>query len=155
MKMEETSDQNKLENKENTARTSKKLHGILTVLIILAVAGLTLLVLASDKKQDQNTTSTQQNATDVAVIEIAADGFNPQTLQVKKNTTVVWRNIDEKLHQIAADPFKTHESNPELVAPEALEPNDSYSFTFEKTGSFGYHDNLNPDSLKGTVIVVD
>ena len=40
-----------------------------------------------------------------------------------------------------------------LTDSDVLDPNDSFSFTFENTGTFTYHDELNPSKFKGTIIV--
>ncbi len=136
-------------------KTKKNLGALLLLLIVLALGGLIILIVSNDPKRSNRSLTSENTSTELAVIEITNNGFIPNTLQIKKNTTVTWRNIDTNTHQPAADPFRTHESNPNLVALEALEENDSFSFTFDEVGEFGYHDNLNPDIMKGKIIVVD
>jgi len=136
-------------------KTKKNLSTILVVLILISLLGLIILIVSNDPNRSKQLLTDRNTSTELAIIEITKNGFVPNTLQIKKNTTVTWRNIDSNSHQPAADPFRTHESNPNLVALEALEENDSFSFTFDEVGEFGYHDNLNPDILKGKVIVTE
>ncbi|MSR68635.1 hypothetical protein EXS66_02515, partial [Candidatus Saccharibacteria bacterium] len=82
-----------------------------------------------------------------------ADGFEPATVMIKAGASVAWVNIDSNPHQIASDPHPTHSSFPDLYAPEPLGTNDVYSMIFEKAGTYTYHDNLNPYTFKGVVIV--
>ena len=87
-----------------------------------------------------------------AVIRISASGFTPQVVQIQKGQSVQWINNDSNPHQIASDPHPTHTGYPGLES-NALIHGDSFTFTFDKTGKFGYHDHLNPLKLLGTVIV--
>ena len=136
-------------------KTKKNLSTILVVLILISLLGLIILIVSNDPNRSKQLLTDRNTSTELAIIEITKNGFVPNTLQIKKNTTVTWRNIDSNSHQPAADPFRTQESNTNLVALEALEENDSFSFTFDEVGEFGYHDNLNPDILKGKVIVTE
>lgn len=88
-----------------------------------------------------------------AHVSTTKDGFTPQTIQVKKGQSVTWINTDKSPHQVASDPHPTHTNLPGFDSQEALTLNDSFTFTFEKTGTFTYHDNLNPLKFRGTVVV--
>lgn len=83
---------------------------------------------------------------------ISGEGFEPATVNIKRCQQVYWTNTDSKPHEVAADPYPTSSTYPEFVGP-ALTQNDSFSFIFEKSGEYTYHDKLNPLKLKGTVIV--
>lgn len=87
-----------------------------------------------------------------AQVTITDKGFSPATIKVKKGSQVTWTNLDKAPHLVASDPHPTHTLLPGLESPVLLS-NDSYSFIFEKVGSFTYHDHLNPYKFKGTVIV--
>jgi plastocyanin len=84
---------------------------------------------------------------------VSDTGFTPETVKIKKGQTVQWMNEDATPHQIASDPYPSHTLLPHLVAPEPLGQNESFNFTFEDSGTFTYHDDLNPADFKGTVIV--
>lgn len=88
-----------------------------------------------------------------AEVTITKDSFVPQAIQVKKNTQITFTNTDSKPHWIASDPHPMHNSLTGFDSKKALGKNDSFSFLFEKSGTFTYHDHLNPFILQGTVIV--
>jgi plastocyanin len=62
--------------------------------------------------------------------------FSPPVLKVKVGTTVTWKNQDDIPHTVVATD-KTFKSN-------ALDTDDSYTFTFTKAGSFEYFCSLHP-----------
>jgi len=68
--------------------------------------------------------------------------FNPATLTVKKGTTVTWTNNDPMPHQIKSAAFN---SNP-------LSNGQSFSFTFDQTGTFDYSCAIHP-SMQGVIVV--
>ncbi len=92
-------------------------------------------------------------ATSVATVEITETGFSPGVIKIKKGERIVWVNKDSKLHQVAADPHPTSESLPSLKSDEPLLQDEVYSAVFEKSGTFTYHDYLDPLNLQGTIIV--
>lgn len=87
------------------------------------------------------------------VVTITNAGFVPQTVRIKKGTQVTWTNTEKNPHWVASDPHPTHTGLPGFDSLSALTANDSYTYTFDKTGTFTYHDYLNPLKFKGTVIV--
>jgi plastocyanin len=81
--------------------------------------------------------------TDATFVDIL-HGFTPATVYVVPGTTVCWWNRDGWSHTVTSD-------------TRAFDSGDigtgfSYSFTFNTTGSYGYHDALYPDRT-GTVNV--
>ena len=77
--------------------------------------------------------------------------FVPATVTVKVGDTIIWTNKDTVPHYIASDPHPTHTGLPGLDSSQ-LTMNQSFSFILTKTGTFGYHDHLNP-TVKGTIVV--
>lgn len=74
--------------------------------------------------------------------------LNPPALTINKGDTVVWLNKDSTAHQVvhlAGSNFAGFQS-------PKLETNQTFSFTFEVTGTFQYEDQLNK-AIKGTVEV--
>lgn len=70
--------------------------------------------------------------------------FSPATLEIKKGKTVTWTNEDSSDHQVASDT--------NVFSGSPLSKGQTYSFTFNETGSFPYHCVIHP-SMKGTIIV--
>ena len=78
-------------------------------------------------------------------VDITAAGFTPSKLTVDYGDTVTWTNKDNANHQVLAD---------QLAFPTSavLAQNQTYSYTFTKSGSFGYRDALNTNR-RGTIVV--
>jgi plastocyanin len=91
-------------------------------------------------------------APQLATVRVTPEGFQPQALKVKSGTTVVWTNYDTKPHRVASNPDLAHKDLPELDSKTNFDTNGTYRFTFEKPGTYGYHDELNPE-INGTIIV--
>lgn len=84
-------------------------------------------------------------------VTISATGFSPKTVTIKVGEAVTWTNSDSANHTVNSDPHPTHTIYPSLnLGP--IQPGTSKSLTFDKVGTYRYHDHLNP-SLTGTVTV--
>ena len=78
-------------------------------------------------------------------VDITQAGFTPGKVTIDYGDTVTWTNKDAASHQVLAD---------QLAFPTSpvLGPNQTYSYTFTKSGSFGYRDALHTNR-RGTVVV--
>jgi plastocyanin len=106
--------------------------GMLGIIVIVAVSGCT---------NNNTPTTTNLGANTIAIQNFA---FNPATLTVKAGTTVTWTNLDSTNHPVASDTG--------VFNSGTLNNGQSYSFTFNQTGSYPYHCTVHP-SMTGTVIV--
>jgi plastocyanin len=83
---------------------------------------------------------------------LSDEGFSAPAITVRKGTKVVWKIEGKKKHWPASNFHPTHEEYPEgggclgskLDACSALNPGETYSFTFDQEGEFGMHDHLFP-----------
>lgn len=87
-----------------------------------------------------------------ATVSISDTDFTPEKLVVKSGTTVVFTNNGQALHWPASDPHPAHTVLAGFDAKKGLATGESYSFTFSKAGTWGFHDHLNVQ-LKGSVVV--
>ena len=71
--------------------------------------------------------------------------FNPQTVTVKAGTTVIWTNKDDIPHGIAA-------TNNAFKRSQALDTDDSFSFTFTTPGIYQYFCYIHPH-MTGSIVV--
>lgn len=126
----------------------------------------------NEAPEETSTTSTpsgQQSSEDTSeqsqtvTVTYTEDGFSPQTVEVSQGDTVQFVNESENDMWVGSDQHPTHtqydgtslrEHCPEGSdeAFDQCENGDEYSFTFEKTGSWSYH-NHSRASDGGTVIV--
>jgi plastocyanin len=102
--------------------------------LILAIFGI-LAVVAVSGCTSMNTGNT---------VTIQNNTFNPTALTVQAGTTVTWTNKDSKMHRVV--------SNSGLFDSGNLNTGMSYSYTFNKTGNYPYHDST-LTTMKGTIIV--
>ena len=77
-----------------------------------------------------------------ANISISNFSFEPASLTIKKGTTVNWINDDQTPHGISGNTFSS----------EPLNTGQSFSFTFNNTGTFNYICSIHP-SMVGKIIV--
>jgi plastocyanin len=98
----------------------------------------------SNNNQNQN--SSQPTATDSVIIKDLA--FSPQNITVKKGTKVTWTNQDSTSHTVTETDGKNGPSS------STLSNGQSYSFTFNETGTFAYHCSIH-NEMTGTVVVTE
>src|SRR5215212_4971559 len=108
-----------------------------TILLQLAALSLVALVLFAPTAGAQGKTMT---------ISIKNFAFDPSNTTVSPGTTVTWVNNDQTAHTMTA-------TNPAGVfGSGTLQPGQSYSFKFDKPGTYTYHCEIHPD-MTGTVTV--
>ena len=121
----------------------------LGAILLISIVGVALAV-ADLAAPEQTISETQQEEITVTITD---QGYEPETLLVAPGTKVVWKNKGEVLHAVASGPHPTHENHQGLESPE-IPKGGTYSYTFAQTGTYDYHDHLNP-TLNGIVIVKD
>ncbi len=84
----------------------------------------------------------QMQAGETQQVSIQNYSYNPATLNVTPGTTVVWTNNDAVPQNVVGDNF----------ASPTLNQGDTYSYTFNDSGSFTYNSSFYPQ-MKGYLIV--
>ena len=81
-----------------------------------------------------------------AAAEIKIDNFvfGPRDLTVAVGTTVTWTNRDDIPHTVV--------STDKLFKSKVLDTDETFSFTFDKAGTFPYFCSIHP-KMTGTVLV--
>jgi plastocyanin len=82
--------------------------------------------------------------TESAQVEIRDQGFSAPSLTVKPGTTVTWVNHDDDTHTVT--------STVETFRSPGLDPDETFSYTFTKPGTYEYYCTLHP-LMTGKVIV--
>ena len=90
------------------------------------------------------TAATAALAAVTRVVTINAGGFSPVTRTIQTGDSIRWRNSDNVNHQVVAD-------NGHFASP-VLRPNQTYTRTFNTSGTFRYRDALEP-AERGTIVV--
>lgn len=107
-----------------------------------------------------------QEAPNSYTVEITSSGFSPNSLTINAGDTVVFVNQDSRSGWPASVIHPTHTVYPNsninkcgtneeidiFDSCRGLEEGESYSFTFNEVGTWGYHNHL-ISSKKGTIIV--
>jgi len=80
-------------------------------------------------------------------VEITIDNFSftPSSVTVAPGTTVTWINKDDVPHTVVSDDKTTFRS-------KALDTDEQFSYTFTKTGTYGYFCSVHP-RMTGAVVV--
>jgi plastocyanin len=98
-----------------------------------------------------------------AAVTLTANGFSPKTVTIKKGGTVTWKNESAGNMWVASANHPTHtvydgttlQQHCANGAPGSFDEcgaGSTFSFTFNKTGSWNYHNHSNTSDF-GTVIV--
>ena len=90
------------------------------------------------------TTATRAAPAATAAVRIDNFTFKDAVVTVNRGATVTWTNGDDIPHTVVArdGSFKS----------KVLDTGDQFSFTFSKTGQFGYYCSLHPH-MTGTIVV--
>lgn len=92
-----------------------------------------------------------EQSANTSTITYTDDGFSPSTITVKTGTTVIIKNEASHALQFDSDPHPAHTGNTELNVNN-VPTGGNETFTVKRTGTFGYHNHLNPSDT-GTIIV--
>ena len=148
---------------------SKNVVIVLVVIIVLALAGWYFLkpqqLSAPQTPTDVTSTPTptqSPTATEDAMMEkeqvmekntvqITSAGFSPKSISIKVGESVTWMNSDSQKHTVNSIPHPVHTDYQPLNLG-VIQPDNQKSLTFDKVGTYKYHDHLNP-SLTGAVTV--
>lgn len=105
---------------------------------------------ANDLPAQQSEPTTEETTQEADAVTIENYAFSPANITVKKGTTVTWTNNDTVEHNVE---FDETPASGDKVGP-MLAKGETYSFTFDTTGTFGYICSPHP-YMKGVVTVVE
>lgn len=134
----------------------KKLLGLVSVLMLIG-AGCALMPAATPPTGQLPITNVTERVGNPAIgattVTVMTDGtFSPATVTIKSGDTVAWLNHSATPVWVASDPHPSHTGYPGFDSKAAIDVDKAFTFTFDKKGSWGYHNHLDPKQ-KGTVIV--
>jgi len=89
-------------------------------------------------------TPSDAETTDSAKVVVKDFMFNPASLTVKAGSTVTWVNMDDEPHTVVSDTG--------LFKSGGMDTNESYSFKFDKPGTYHFACSIHP-RMVGTIVV--
>lgn len=115
-----------------------------------------------EMNETNGTTETEVSGKEVKVY-YTESGFEPSVKRIDQGDTVTWVNNASQAMWVGSDNHPSHTkysgtsvyqhcSNGESDTFDQCSEGDSYSFTFEKTGEWGYHNHRSPFD-EGTIVV--
>ncbi len=113
-----------------------------------------------EKEQTQSPSSeniaSEQSSSDEeisqSIVNYTESGFSPSVIEIKKGETVRFVNQSIGGMWIGSGPHPTHTAYPEFDAKKSVPNGGIYEFTFNKVGSWSYHNHTGPGKA-GMVIV--
>jgi plastocyanin len=105
---------------------------------------------SSSTQNKSNTSSTASNSNQPSAtgkVDIRNMMFTPSQITVAKGGAVTWTNNDSTAHTVVDDLSNVGGPNSGNIEPGA-----TYSFTFDKAGSYQYHCSIHP-YMRGTIVV--
>lgn len=139
---------------------------IIAVLVLIGAVVVILGKLGNKPAQPSNVTSqpstpaqgtTNQGAggtvpkEPIVNVNLTSSGFDPKTLTIKTGTRVIWLNKSGAAATVNSVVHPTHQVYTPLNLGE-FPDGSSVQLVFDKSGTYNYHDHLNP-SRTGTVVV--
>ena len=86
-------------------------------------------------------------------IILTKDGFEPQSLTIHRGDTLIFSTTTGKQFWPASNLHPTHKIYPAFDPQLPIAPDKTWSFTFDKAGSWQFHDHLAP-IFKGQITVL-
>jgi plastocyanin len=93
-------------------------------------------------------------ASNSATVTYTSSGFSPSPVTIKKGGTVTFVNNSSSSFWPASGPHPSHTGYVGFDPKKAIAAGQSWSFTFDKVGTWPYHDHLNPTKF-GQVVVTE
>jgi plastocyanin len=109
------------------------------VLAVLLVAAFSLAIVKGETARPA-----AQTAPSAVAVKIDNFSFGPQSITVSPGTKVTWTNRDDIPHTVV--------STEGVFKSKVMDTDESFSFTFDKPGSYPYFCSVHP-KMTGTVVV--
>ncbi len=123
-------------------------------LVVLGFAVIAAAMVGLMRRGDLPSLGGSHTVTGEAVVTLTEEGYEPKTLTVVKAATVTFQTTRSDPFWPASDLHPTHDIYPEFDPREPVAADKTWSFRFDKVGTWRYHDHLFP-YYRGTITVVD
>ncbi len=126
----------------------------LAIAIIVVIVG--IILVRNNKESTQpivpNRSETQTETLE-KLVTYTDSGYDPASLTVKSGTNVTFKNESSGPMWTASDPHPTHTDLSGFDSKKGTPSGESYTFKFDKAGTYTYHNHLNPGK-QGKIIVL-
>lgn len=129
----------------------KKIMGVVIIVAVLAGIGWSYWAGRAEKFSVSKKEGSLPSK-DAVVITMRQDDYDPSDVTIQKGTTVVFVNKSSDWRWPASNLHPTHDIYPEFDPKEPVAPEKSWSFRFDRVGSWRMHDHLAP-YITGTITV--
>lgn len=85
-------------------------------------------------------------------IEMKDRSFSPTDITITQGDVVIFKNLDDVDRWPASNIHPTHEVYSDFDPKKEIHPGESWNFTFDKAGSWRFHDHILPE-LTGSITV--
>lgn len=128
-----------------TKKNSKKTVYVITTIIIVFVIFFVILgTLFFNKKLANNFSLIIDPSKKSAVVVLTEDGYSPEDITISKGTTLTFKTTRNSPYWPASNLHPTHEIYPEFDPQEPIEAAKTWSYRFDKVGTWHFHDHLAP-----------
>ena len=143
---------------------------VITIIVILVI-GLAVYFISKNPLTPKNNNEVNQTPTQITlpeknVIYMTDKGFKPNLLVIKEGDTVTWYNNDTVAHRPASNNHPTHtvypgssiekcgtsEESSTFDACKEIGSGQTYSFKFDRRGTWKYHDHLSPGHIASIAV---
>jgi plastocyanin len=128
----------------------------ITIGAILVIVVIGIVIWMTNQNTSPPTTNTTPSSSSnttatPSTITYSSDGFSPATLTVKSGATVTIKNTSDEDLQFESNPHPAHTDDTDLNVG-LVAAGQTKTFTVTKTGTFGYHNHLDPSDT-GHIVV--
>lgn len=136
----------------------KKTIATISIAALVALGGYFILTL--NQQEAQPSSAIQPTVVEEKLVTYTDSGYSPNSITIKKGETVIFKNQSARSMWTASGAHPTHRLYPTtggclgstFDACQGVQPDDSWSFTFDIVGAWKYHNHLRPEDT-GTIIV--
>lgn len=115
----------------------------ISIAIIIAFFSFISIVYLVDKQKDHT----------LHYIQLTEEGFLPSFIIIAKGDRIVFSTTRSEMFWPASDLHPTHAIYPAFDPQQPIDPKKSWSFTFDKSGTWKYHDHIT-SVYRGTITVI-
>ena len=87
------------------------------------------------------------------IIRMGEDAYTPNQVKIKVGTKITFINETNTARWPASDLHPSHGIYPEFDPKRPIPKGETWEFTFDKIGEWGFHDHLSP-YITGKIVVV-